>query len=239
MTERQRWRTALDAGASIAMIAAAAGLLWATFGRQPAARPGRQAQQAAALPAAPVSLAEAPIRGSAAARVALIVFSDFQCPYCGVFARETMPALDAAYVASGKVLVAFRHVPGGPRHPHARAASEAAECAGTQGRFCDMHDRLFANQRALDRDSVLSGARGLKLDEASFRQCIDGDMKSRIDRDVAQAKLLAITSTPTFFVGLREGTGDVRVMERFAGARPIEDFQKVLDKLLVTATASK
>lgn len=115
---------------------------------QPAGRGGRPAPP---LPAQPLSISDAVVKGSERAKVVLIAFSDFECPYCSRFAKDTLPVLDEKYVRTGRVRVAFRHLPIESIHPTAFKAAEASECAREQGRFWEMHDRLFDQFKQLSQ----------------------------------------------------------------------------------------
>ena len=106
------------------------------------------------LPVGPVALAGAHLEGSNKARVAIIEFSDFQCPACAQFTRDTLPRLRQRYVKSGKVLLAFHPLPLQGIHPRAFRASVAAECAARQGRFWPMHDGLFKHSADLTDPSI-------------------------------------------------------------------------------------
>src|SRR5689334_12321708 len=99
-------------------------------------------------PEIPLPVGGEPFKGSPAARVAIVEYSDFQCPYCGEYAREIFPRLDSNYIKSGKVRYYFRDLPLAS-HTFALGAAQAARCAGEQGKFWEMHDHLFANQTAL------------------------------------------------------------------------------------------
>jgi protein-disulfide isomerase len=185
------------------------------------------------LPESPVSIDGAATAGSARAHVGLIIFSDFQCPYCGKFARDTFPQIKTQYVDSGKVLVAFRHMPLTGIHPFARKAAETAACAGKQGRFWEMHDSLFADQNSLDTPALMSRAHRLNLESSQFESCLINDSPLRIKRDMDEADHLAIHGTPTFLVGTMTLDGNVHVLQRFSGAQPFSQFQNVLDGLLL------
>ena len=137
------WRTALDVTATGAMLVAAAVVIWATLVK-PARSANASTKPATPIPAEPVSLEGAPILGAAAAKVAIIEFSDFECPYCARFFQDALPELRAKYIDTGKVRLAFRHLPL-PMHQRARAAAEAAECARRQSRFWEFHDQFFTN----------------------------------------------------------------------------------------------
>jgi protein-disulfide isomerase len=113
--------------------------LWAYVSRSRAAAIG---DDGSGLPSEYIAMEGAHTKGSASAPAVLLVFSDFQCPFCGRFARETLSAIEREYVARGELLMAFRHLPL-PIHPQAIAAAQSAECAGSQGKFWEMHDELF------------------------------------------------------------------------------------------------
>src|SRR2546425_3089506 len=110
----------------------------------------QRSAQGAIAPRGPVrtSVADAPSLGRADAPVTLVEFSDFQCPFCGRFFATTLPALKKDYIDTGKLRYVFRDFPLDQLHPHARMAAAAAHCAGEQGKYWDMHDVLFQNQRA-------------------------------------------------------------------------------------------
>jgi protein-disulfide isomerase len=102
-------------------------------------------------PGAPdkISVGQRPTRGSDIARVVVVEFSDYQCPYCAMFFRQTLPQLDQEYIKTGKIKYVFNNVPLDQLHPSAFKAAEAAECARDQGKFWEMHDQIFAHQKTL------------------------------------------------------------------------------------------
>lgn len=110
---------------------------------------GRSGQSSGPLPSSPVPLAGAHLKGSPDAKIGIIEYSDFQCPFCGVFARETLPEFTRQYIDSGKVLLAFQHLPITTLHPLAVDAAVAADCAGEQGHFWAMHDSIFSSKQPL------------------------------------------------------------------------------------------
>lgn len=189
-----------------------------------------------APPAEPVALDEAYTVGRPDAPATLIEFSDFRCPFCARFARETLPALEAAFVEAGLLRIAYKHLPIPRLHPDAPLAAEAAECAGRAGRFRAMHDALFAEPGRLTGEALITGAVALGLDEASFRACLaGGETRDRVSRDAAEARALGITGTPAFLVGTTEPDGRVRVTEVISGARPIETFREAIERALAAA----
>jgi protein-disulfide isomerase len=156
-----RWRSILDIIAAVSMtLAAIVMILWVA--RSYVRRP-HVVQVEPAPPTEPVALEGAELRGDRGAGVAIIEYSDFQCPSCGHFARESLPVIDRLYVQPGKVLLAFRHFPISDLHPFAFAAAEAATCAGRQGQFWNMHDLLFRNQDHLGRDDLQRAAASLDI----------------------------------------------------------------------------
>src|SRR5262249_14890669 len=109
-------------------------------------------------------------KGESGAQVAIIEYSDFQCPFCGTYSREIYPRIMERHVKKGKVQHSVGALPL-PMHPNALTAALAARCAGEQGKFWEMHDSLFANQAALDAKDLTDRARELGLDQGKFSDC--------------------------------------------------------------------
>jgi protein-disulfide isomerase len=179
-----------------------------------------------------VSLQNAAIKGDPRAKVAIIEYSDFQCPYCGRFARDTLPELEARYLRTGRALLAFRHLPIEQKHPHALNAGVSVECAGRRGKFWEMHDRLFQNQALLDPPNLRAHAQAIGLDASEFDKCLETELVDKVRLDGKAAQALSITGTPTFLIGPVEPDGRVKVLHRLSGTRPIAEFAAVLDGLL-------
>jgi len=170
------------------------------YPRPSAARPGGAVPPVEDVTGA-TSLKDVATKSVKTPSIAIVEFSDFQCPYCGRHARETYKEIQREFVDVGKVSYSFRHLPL-PNHPAAPRASEAAECAGVQGMFWEMHDVLFAPQ-TLDISALDSIAATLRLDAVPFQTCMDGRMSSKVTRDLDEAKRLGVGSTPTFLSWLR------------------------------------
>jgi protein-disulfide isomerase len=222
----------LDWTATLATIAAAALLGWTLVGARLASAGVNINTQP--VPTQAISLEQTELRGSPAARVVLIEYADFACPYCAKFARGTLPELEKEYIGSGKVLLAFKNVPL-PIHPLAEGAAEAAECAGRQGKFWAMHDQLYLEQGALGQSALLSDARALHLDIEQFERCSQNQVGDLVKSQVAEARALGVTGTPTFFVGTRRPDGQVHVVQRVTGAQSPGMFKVLLDKALATS----
>jgi protein-disulfide isomerase len=168
------------------------------------------------------------VKGAADAPVTIVEISDFQCPFCAVFARETLPALDSAYIATGRARLVYVNFPM-PSHREAWPAAEAALCAGAQGAFWPMHDRIFAEQRrwsgAPDAGTLLRDlAGGLGLDLDAFDRCVGEDrVATLILDDVMQAAGAGARATPTLILN------GVRVLP---GAVPFDQLSAVIEELL-------
>ena len=139
-------------------------------------------------------------------RVEVVVFSDFQCPFCAQFAQP-IRELTAKGVEGVPTAVKFKNFPLS-FHANAQLAAQAALAAGEQGKFWEMHDLLFANQSALQRDDLLRAAAKAGLDMDRFRKDLDSDrLKQAIERDKAEGAKLGVSGTPTFFVNGKEYSG--------------------------------
>jgi protein-disulfide isomerase len=152
-------------------------------------------------------------------------------PFCARFEHDILPELNAKYVQPGKIVVAFREFPL-PIHPFAQKAAEAAECASQQGKFWPMHDQLFQHQNELDQPNLQIYAKTAGLDTQNFETCLAGRTADVVNRDIKSGHDLAVSGTPTFFVGQMLPDGRVKVIKRLVGARPLSDFQGAIDPLL-------
>jgi protein-disulfide isomerase len=148
-----------------------------------------------------------------------------------------MPAIEKEYVGTGKVRVIFRHLPLESIHPFAKPAAEAAACADRQGRFGDMHDRLFADQKRLDAAGLAESVKALKLNAVRYAACLADDGPRRVQEDAAGAKALGVTGTPAFLIGLLQADGRVKAMQRLSGAVPVAQFKSALDTWLSVAAS--
>jgi len=172
---------------------------------------------------ASIDVAGAPAKGPASARVTIVEFSDFHCPYC----RSVQPTINELLTKYGdRVRLVFRHFPVDTLHPTARRAAEAAWCAQQQGKFWPFHDRLYlvgndATPATLSRIATDAG-----LDGSAFNACTSGaDAHNAIDQDLDQARRLNLSGTPTFFINGRP----------FIGRQPLEAFIQVIDEELKQA----
>jgi protein-disulfide isomerase len=199
------------------------------------------AREAAARPVRPekVSIGSRPFRGSEGARVVMIEFSDYQCPFCGRFYRDTLPLVDKEYIQAGKVKYVFNNLPLDDLHPAAFKAAQAVECAGDQGKFWDLHGRLFANQNILASIDWAAQAKVIGLAQPQFDQCLQsGKTEAAVRAGVEQAGSLGIQATPTFVIGLVDAKNpadpNIKILTVIGGAYPFQVFKAALDKALAT-----
>lgn len=162
-------------------------------------------------------LADDHVMGSPNAPVTVVEYSDFQCPFCGKFARQEFPVLKANYIDTGKARFVFRHLPIRNSHPRAENCARASECASDQGDFFEYHDKIFNTpdigfDNTVPTDAQLRQyAADMGMNLTTFDACYPpGDGKaSRVQRDVNSASALQVSGTPTFFVnGRRHTTGN-------------------------------
>lgn len=190
-----------------------------------------QAPPAVAVVNQVIDIADAQMRGDASAKVAIVEFSDFECPFCGRFTIDTLPQLLREYVDTGKVRYVFRNLPLESIHPDAFRAAVAGVCAGEQERFWALHDELFTHQTALSPDGILTDARTAGLDLPRFQQCQgSAATAARVRADESQAGQVGANSTPTMFVGIVMPDGSkIRAMRIIRGAQPYETFKAAID----------
>jgi protein-disulfide isomerase len=170
-------------------------------------------------------------RGESSASVALIEYSDFECPYCGMYEREISPRVLENYIKTGRVKLFYREL---PLYPHALSAARAARCAGEQGNYWEMHERLYAKQTAFSDPSFLDRAKTLGLDAKKFSECFSSDKYSNdIRKSMTEAQWMGVEGTPTFFVGTIGPDGDVvKITKKIVGTHPYMVFQSALDEAL-------
>jgi len=196
---------------------------------RPAGPPGPPAVTGLVLPAGGA------MRGSAKAPLTIVEYTDFECPFCARYARESYPLLIREFVDAGRVRYVVRHLPLESIHPSARGAAQAAECARQQGKFWEMHDRLFANPQALSRADLERTADALGLTMPAFRQCVDSPAAAAaVSRDLDEALRAGITATPSFIIGTTEPDGSVKALRRLSGAQPYPVFKAALEGLLAS-----
>jgi protein-disulfide isomerase len=238
MATRRAPHWPMTAMAVVSSIGLGASVVWGITHERPATAPARQfVAFNLPPPPDPVSLAGALFAGDERAPVLLLQFSEFQCPYCALFANTTLPVLRERYIRPGKVRMAFRHFPLESIHSLAVKAAESSECAHQVGKFWDMHDALFASPDRLTPASFGQTARRLGLDGGNFDACLDGRMTAKVKQDKQLGVDLGVSGTPTFFLGRVLPDGQLAVARRLSGALPAEVFAEEIDRLMTTTDA--
>lgn len=223
----------------LVIAAFAIGSMWTQLkmlkGGQKAAVPGaNQAGQPAVQPEEPKEVSDdvwkeiiknpTAVKGDNKAKVTLVEFTDFQCPFCKRYAEETMGQVEKEYVVTGKIQYIARSLPL-EFHQFAKQAAEAVKCAGVQGKYFEYSAQLFTNQDAWSKETDVSKsfsgyAAALGLDGAKFSQCVaKGEQKAAVEADAALAKRAGLGGTPSFVIN-----GKILV-----GAQPFAAFKTMID----------
>jgi len=159
------------------------------------------------------------VRGDADAKITIVEFSDFECPYCGKYFRETYSQIKTKYIDTGKVKYVFRDFPLS-FHQNAKPASMAAECvkaAGGDKAYWEYHDKLFANQTALSVENLKKFATELGYD---IGECLDSQKYAgEVDKDFQDGQKYGVRGTPAFFIN---GT-------LLSGAQPFSAFEAAIE----------
>ena len=168
--------------------------------------------------------------GDPDAPVTIIEFSDFQCPFCRKFYRETLPQIKKDYLLTGKARFVYRDFPLVQIHPGATPAAEGAECAEEQGKFWEMHDAIFDEQEKqgsgtiqFTADDVKKWAAKIGLNTSKFNQCLDsGKYRQEVEKDLADGSAAGVNGTPATFINGR----------LVSGAQPFAAFKVIIDEEL-------
>jgi protein-disulfide isomerase len=165
-----------------------------------------------------------PSRGPKDAPITIVEFSEYQCPFCARV-TPTLRALEQKY--AGKIRIVYKDFPL-QNHAQAPKAAEAAHCAGDQGKYWELHDRLFANQQQLQVPQLKQHAAAIGLDRATFDQCLDsGRHAAIVQEDVDYGGTMGVASTPTLYINGRLVTG----------AQPAAIFESIIDEELARTPA--
>ena len=169
------------------------------------------------------------VLGNSNAKVTIVEFSDFQCPFCRRFWSEALPEIRKNYVDTGKARFVYKHFPLG-FHAGAKPAAEGTECANDQGKFWEMHDKIFEEQEKqgsgtiqFTKQDVGKWAAAVGLNMSQFNQCVNSGKYSKlVEDDIAYGSQLGVSGTPTTFIN----------GQRIVGAQPFASFKTVIDGLL-------
>lgn len=176
-----------------------------------------------------ISADDDPFLGSESAKVTIVEFSDFQCPFCRSFWRNTLPEIKENYIDTGKAKFVYRDFPL-DFHPGAMPAAQGSECAREQGKFWEYHDKIFKEQDKIGTGTIEFGLNDLKkwaeeinLDSNKFNQCLSSEKyKQEVQKDYSDGVNYDVTGTPTIFINDR----------KLVGAQPFENFAAIIEEEL-------
>jgi protein-disulfide isomerase len=180
-----------------------------------------------------------PIRGGGDSGVTMIDITDYQCPYCGRYARETFPDIMKQYVDNGKIRYVVLDQPL-PMHKMAAKAAEASHCANEQGKYWGMHDIMMSKQDSLNNLSLLAGS--LNLDVARFDDCMNTNRYAEeVSKSANQVMKMGITGVPGFIIAASDPQNPQRAkgIVFIRGAQPLGNFKMELDKALMAVQSQK
>jgi protein-disulfide isomerase len=182
---------------------------------------------------ASIDISGEPSRGAATARITLVEVSDYHCPFCRRHMQETQPRIEQEFISTGKVRYVFVDYPIEQLHPDAFKAHEAANCAGDQGKYWEMHAKLFAAPTR-DVNELVAQAESLGVNGAAFRTCLTGNKYAAPVREsVARMQQLGVDSTPMFLIGLTPANGQpLKILKVVKGAHPFQQFKSTIEGLL-------
>lgn len=165
--------------------------------------------------------------GNKSAKVTIVEFTDFQCPFCEQYFTNTYGQIKKNFVDTNKVRYVLQNLPL-PFHPNAHISAEAAACAGDQKKYWEMHDKLFATQSDWANETdpkpkYEQYAKDIGINSGNFLKCLtDGKFKAAVDKDAALAAKVGANGTPTFIIN-----GKLLV-----GAQPYAEFEKAINEAL-------
>jgi len=185
-----------------------------------------------------IPLEGAPAMGDESARVGIVEFADYQCPFCLMYGQQTFGQILANYVKTGKVRYFFKDLPITKLHPQAFQKAELARCAGEQGKYWEMHDRLISSPQFSSIDgelSVYAGAMG--LDVPKLKTCTDNQPHvEQINNDIRDASTFGVRGTPSFFLGIVDPqTKGLKAVTMVFGAQAYTTFQDALDQVIASS----
>jgi len=168
--------------------------------------------------------------GDKKAKIAIVEFTDYQCPYCARHSKTVLPKIKEEFVKTGKVKYVMYDFPLA-FHKQAKSASVAARCADKQDNFWGMHDTIFNNPRKLSNEFYTTAATKLKINTATFKECLkDSDVARAVEENIEYGNSLGVTGTPKFYVGKINGDSIEQVIV-ISGAQSFAAFKRAIDTL--------
>ena len=180
-----------------------------------------------------VDLNGAPSKGPDSAPITLVEVSDYHCPFCRRHFQQTQPQIYSEFVDPGKVRHVFIHYPIDQLHPDAFRSHEAASCAADQGKFWELHAKLF-EKPVRTSDDIVAHAQAAGLDAGALRTCMEnGKHRAMVRDNVSRMQAIGVDSTPLFLIGKTPPPGKPMEIEAVVrGAYPFEQFKTTFDGLL-------
>jgi len=164
-----------------------------------------------------INLDDDAVKGDDDAKITIVEFSDFECPFCGKFFSETLSSIEKDFIDTGKAKLIFRDFPL-PFHSKAQKSAEAAECAKEQGKFWELHDMIFENQQSLSEANLKKWAKEIGL-SSKFDTCLDsGKYADEVKNDYEEGQKYGISGTPGFIIFSEDG--DSNDMKAIAAKYP-------------------
>ena len=176
-----------------------------------------------------------PILGNTAAKLIMVEFTDFECPFCGRYVRETFPQILKEYVDKEMLRYTVIDQPL-PIHPKAEKAAQAAHCASDQGKYWEIHELIMAQQGSLDDLSYYASS--LDMNIAEYEDCLKTDKyKGKVNNNMELARKLGINGVPGFVIGLADAQnpGSVKGISSILGAQPFSNFQKEIEAAIAAS----
>ena len=194
------------------------------------AQPGRAAAPTPTVVKG-VRIDDDPVKGDANAPITIIEFSDYECPFCKRSNDQVISKIDEEYIKEGKVKFVFRDFPLG-FHKQAIPAAVAANCAGEQDKYWEVHDFLFQSKNNVNQAAVLNAAESLGLDKAKLEACMkDPSKEEEVKSDMAEGQKYGVRGTPSYFIGKTTDNGEIEGTF-IRGAQPYPVFKTEIDKQL-------
>jgi protein-disulfide isomerase len=222
---RARLRSGLDVLTAAATFTAAVLIIWSKA-VQPPVPPIAVPAPLERVTAEAIPIAGAAAQGTTTARVVILEFTDFECPFCRRFARDVGPRLEEDLVKAGRALWLVRQFPLEAIHPTAMAAAERARCADEQGAFWRFRNAVFGKDEPITTGGLQLLAEALTppLNMAAYNECVRIGRALEIEQDIRIARSLRVRATPTLFLGTTGGDGLIHVRARFTGQQTYEQI---------------
>lgn len=174
-----------------------------------------------------------PVLGSPDAKLTIVEFGDFQCPFCQRFFQTTEQQVIENYIKTGKAKLIYRDFPLSSIHAEAQKSAEASECADEQGKFWAYHDLLYNRQDKLSLNNYKKWATELSLDTNKFNNCLDsGKYATEVGKDLQSGQSFGVTGTPATFVNGRLVTGAIPYEDYPQGNEMMPGFKTIIEEEL-------